>query len=252
MKDLSQDFLDSLDASDRAVFPYLPYLLQDLWGLGSIPEYVLQLVQKHIPTNSLQLMVDLGCGKGETLIKLGQQLNCKGIGIDIMPAFIRSARQYADTSETRGNLQFLVGDIRDALNDYQNIDLAIYGHDSDILGDIEHTLKRIGVAVSIRGWIIFESLYSLAPGHGDYPDQEVFYDQLQASDLRLVEVIKWDREQLKQVNKANTESIKKRAQELNEKHPDLKPVFSAYVENQIRECRELEEELQCVTALLRK
>ena len=85
----------ALDGTDSNLFPYLPYILQDLWELGTSPEVVLNLVKKHTTNQSNLKILDLGCGKGAVSIKLAKELNCQCHGIDAVKEFIDEAKNKA-------------------------------------------------------------------------------------------------------------------------------------------------------------
>lgn len=65
----------SLTAETTALLPYLPYLLQDLWELGSSPKTMTGLIKQHIPLSEKTTLLDLACGKGAVAINIARQLN---------------------------------------------------------------------------------------------------------------------------------------------------------------------------------
>ena len=58
----------AMDGTSSNLFPFLPYIFQDLWEIGTSPEIVLTLVKKHTTDYSNLKVLDLGCGKGAVLI----------------------------------------------------------------------------------------------------------------------------------------------------------------------------------------
>lgn len=49
---ISQEKLaKSLTADSIDLIPYLPYLLQDIWELGSSPKTIIDMIEKHIPVS---------------------------------------------------------------------------------------------------------------------------------------------------------------------------------------------------------
>ena len=48
MNTSKKDFLNSLDLIDPSMEKYVPYALQDLWELGSMPEYVIKRIENHM------------------------------------------------------------------------------------------------------------------------------------------------------------------------------------------------------------
>ena len=157
-------FLDSLDAGDAELIPFIPIILQDLWTLGSMPAYVIELVEKHVPITTVKNVVDLGCGKGAVLIQLSQALGLSGLGIDLLPAFVEAAQQKAVRWGVSDRVTFEVGDIRAAIVHHRDIDLLIYGDDSDVLGDEQETLAALQNCIASNGWVILETTYHTPVG----------------------------------------------------------------------------------------
>ena len=53
----------AMDGTDSNLFPYLPYIVQDLWEIGASPDDVLKLIRKHTTNHSNLKVLDLGCGE---------------------------------------------------------------------------------------------------------------------------------------------------------------------------------------------
>ncbi len=244
---------DSLDASDEDIFLFIPYILQDLWSLGSQSNHVLTLIKRNTLQAKVKSVKDLGCGKGEVLIKMSQEFHFQGKGIDIMPSFIEEARKKSKSHELLDRLEFVVGDIREHINGLSDADLVIYAHDADIFGDNQQTLLKIGASMNDGQRLVFESVFSLDTAvNDDYPDESIFYQKIINSGFKIEDKIAWDKSELKEINTNNNRFIASRINELKIKHKPLADKFSAYLEDQLRECNELENELQCITLLLRK
>ena len=47
MKSVEESAVVALDGTDKELFPYLPYILQDLWETGSDPDVIIEAVRKH-------------------------------------------------------------------------------------------------------------------------------------------------------------------------------------------------------------
>lgn len=254
MNEITDDFLDSLDLDDSQIVPFIPEILKDLWELGSIADYVVELVEKHIPQNKLKKVVDLGCGKGAVLIQLSEKVKFEGIGIDLMPQFIDDARNYAARQSYSKHLKFEVGDLKEQHERHPIFNHVIYGHDSDIFGDVTQSLLELEKYMSDESWIAFESLYSINPANNpeDVPNKAEFMLQIEKSGLEIVEQIVWNREKLRNINQANTASISKQITELIKSYPEKENLFTTYLENQIEECQDLEQNLECLTVLLKR
>lgn len=246
------EFLKSLDAEEIEILPYLSYILQDLWSLGSLSKYVVELVKKHIPTDQLKNVIDLGCGKGELLVSLRKEFEFKCYGVDIVPDFINAGVEQIHLYGFTDDITLKKGDIKSHLTELKNIDIVIYAHDSDLLGNVFETLRVFNSNMSSNSWICFESLYSLTEQGSDNPNKDEFFDQVNQSGLKLIDSIDWKLEDLKNMNEFQVARIENRVLELVEKHPDKKELFLNYLKNQQEECQELENNLQCVSLLLRK
>jgi len=70
--------------------------------------------------------------------------------------------------------------------------------------------------------------------------------------VELVEEDLIAEEILEDVNDNNNKNIVRRAMELKLKYPDKSKIFDDYVKKQLDECEFLENEVKCVTWLLRK
>ena len=64
MKSLEESVVIAMDGSDPELFPFLPYIMQDLWEIGSDPETIIRLIRKHADKPAGMKVLDLGCGKG--------------------------------------------------------------------------------------------------------------------------------------------------------------------------------------------
>lgn len=64
MSDVEEKLAKSLTAESVELIPYLPYLLQDLWELGSSPKDMVHLISKNIIISEKTKVLDLACGKG--------------------------------------------------------------------------------------------------------------------------------------------------------------------------------------------
>jgi len=250
---MDKDFLQSLDVEDRDILPFLPYLLQDLWLLGSMPDYMLQLIQKHNVVRPDYHILDLGCGKGAALIYLREALSFQGKGIDLMPEFINDACHYVQNHKLDQNLAFTVGDIRQEVKTQSGYDLLIYGHDADVLGDVATSLILLQNCIHERAHILLEATYRDKQSKlSTYPTQKELEEQLKQSGLQLIDQIIWDRDKLRLINLKNTTNIEKRVAELIPQYPGKASLFDVFLEQQKEECQQLEQELYCISLLLKK
>jgi len=72
-KDTAQKLAQSLTADSADIIPFLPYLLQDLWELGSSGSEMADLLRRHVSITPGFTALDLGCGKGAVSVALASR-----------------------------------------------------------------------------------------------------------------------------------------------------------------------------------
>ncbi len=249
-----QEFLNSLDATDEEIENEIPLILENLWELGSMPEYIIRLMKKYIPAGRSTSVTDFGCGKGAVLIQAALEVEFRGVGIDIVPAFIDAAKKYALQHQVAGRIKFETGDVVTAVHQVRHQDVVIYGYDSEILGNVEESLGLLQHCVKSSGWIILETACTpnAGPTIDGLPREADLNRQIDASGLKTIEKIIWDANRIKEVNAGNNAAIEQRIGELVAKYPEKAGLFTRYMENQREECRQIEHDMICATWLLQK
>ncbi len=135
MSDVEEKLAKSLTAESVELIPYLPYLLQDLWELGSSPKDMVHLISKNIIISEKTKVLDLACGKGAVSIKLAKELGCQVKGIDIMQDFIENAKKKAREFKVETLCEFIVGDINQYVEVEKGYDIVILGAVGEVLGN---------------------------------------------------------------------------------------------------------------------
>lgn len=135
MPTVEEKLAKSLTAESIELIPYLPYLLQDLWELGSSPRDILDLITEHIQVSKETRVLDLACGKGAVSVNLAKELGCMVKGIDLMPEFIAFALDKAQEFGVGELCEFVVGDITKLVETEKGYDLVILGAVGDVLGN---------------------------------------------------------------------------------------------------------------------
>src|SRR4030042_3768482 len=125
MKSLEESVVTAMDGTEIELFPYLPYLMQDIWEIGASPEVIIDLVEKHTREYSKITVLDLGCGKGAVSVKLAHKLQCKCYGIDAIKEFIDEANKKTNEYKVNSLCKFEVGDIRIKANELSGFDIII-------------------------------------------------------------------------------------------------------------------------------
>lgn len=253
MESTNKDFLDSLDLTDQQMEEYIPFVLQDLWELGSVPDYIHQLIDKNVDSRKINTIMDLGCGKGAVLIYLANRFDFRGLGIDIVPEFIDSANRHAIENSVDNRLDFIAGNLLNYIDRKEKFDIVIYGYDSGILGDVYESVLRLRDSITDSGYLIFEIAFT--SDHKDkiegIPTENELTEQLVKTNFRIIDKIFWDIDMIKTINKKNNHYIKNRIEELKVKYPAKTEIFERYMKNQIEECNLLENDLICSTWILR-
>jgi len=111
MKTVGESVVSAMEGIDSELFPYLPYILQDIWEIRSDPEFIIDLIKKGKENPAELKVLDLGCGKGAVSIKLPHKLNCRCVGIDAVKEFIDEANKRAKEYNVASLCKFITGDI---------------------------------------------------------------------------------------------------------------------------------------------
>lgn len=260
---VKEKLAESLTADNSAIIPFLPYLLQDFWELGSSPEDMLLTFRKHIPVNKDTKVLDLGCGKGAVSVQLAKALGIRVKGVDILPQFIEYAKNKAQEYGVSHLCAFEVADANVSVNTERDYDCVIFGAVGDILGDYKETIMKLLPIIKSGGFILIDDAYVLDQSANEqlkfertyptYDEWDMFFKEL---GLTLVECksvsdddcdIEDDCDSEKEMN-----WIIMRANELIEKHPAHKSMFEQYIENQRNEYTDLRNDLIGATWLLQK
>ena len=255
---VEQKLAGSLTAETTDLIPYLPYLLQDIWELGSSPSDMTRLIRENIAISGDTRVIDLGCGKGAVSIALCRELGVRAWGMDLIPEFIAEAGAKAREAGVSHLCAFQVQDINESVESCRDFDIAILGAVGDVLGNPAETLGNLKQVVRRGGYLLIDEAYLT----GD-PDDVRYqnYDYLPLSRWealfqelgleKIAELTGEDTTELETVNDYNTRMIKKRAEELAEKYPEKRAIFEGYVKSQEMECEDLYDVIIGVTWLLK-
>jgi ubiquinone/menaquinone biosynthesis C-methylase UbiE len=243
-----KEFQNSLDLTNDELENYIPDLFNGLWELGSMPEYVVELIRRN-NIGKDKNVIDLGCGKGAVLVTLAQQFEIKGLGFDIVSKFIDEANEYANTLNVKKKVTFNKADITEIIHSVENQDIVIYGYDSEVLGDLEDTIEKLKKCIKNDGKIILEFMVSKTNTIDGVTETEMI-DIIEKSNCQILDKIDWDLETLKLTNLKNTEIIQENVMNLIFQYPEKQEMFNEYVKNQIIECSEIENDFTCTTLLL--
>lgn len=246
---------DSLE-TDEQLLPYMPYLLQDLWVLGSAVTDILCVAEK-LDLSSDSSVLDLGCGKGGVSVPIASRFNCRVTGIDAMAPFLTDARRKAAEHAVAQRCQFICGDILDYSKENHAFDLVIFASLGGIWGSMKHTVAQLRMQVRNGGYMIIDDGYSRISGplqrkhYEYYRDHQTTLGELTAFGDVILEEIDTTAYSL-DINREYLVAIRKRAAELVLQRPDLKEKIDGYIRLQQQECDFLQNHLVGALWLLQK
>jgi len=250
MSNVEEKLAKSLTAESTELIPYLPYLLQDLWELGSSPKDIIDMIQKHIRVSEKTKVLDLACGKGSVSVQVAEAFGFRVKGIDIIPEFIDFAKKKANEYGVENLCEFKVGDINEAVKVENDYDIVILGAVGDVLGNPEETIQKLKGIVKNGGYILIDDAYGSDCSDERYPTREKWILFFQNAGVKLLDERFNEEDELETLNDEQQSFILKRANELKEKYPDKAYLFESYIKSQQAECDELENEISGVTMLL--
>ena len=254
MKSLEECIAAAMDAQqDLEIIPFLPYIFQDFWELGTPSEIVINLVQRNCKNYSNLNVLDLGCGKGPVSVKLAAALKCNCYGIDGMPEFIAAAKAKACEYGVDTLCRFEVGDIREKIEELDKFDVIILGATGPIFSDYYTALTRLskliddGIIIIEEGYIDDTSDFQ----HSSYLPQKELLKQFENAGMELIDEIVCNYGEVADIAK-EMENLSARCNELKAKYPEKSSLFDSYVQNQASEFDVLENKIGGSIMVLKK
>lgn len=256
MKSLEDSVVTAMDGSDRELFPYLPYILQDTWEIGTDPEVIIELVRKHANIKDGLHALDLGCGKGAVSVRLAADITgCQCHGIDAISEFIAEASTKASEYRVGGRCRFETGDIRERMSYLPRYDVIILGAIGPVLGDYAATLSALSGLLNDGGIIIIDDGYTDNDSDFSHPlilRRKDIEKQTAASGMKIIDEVIIGKDDIRDSDDQIFRSLKKRCVELAEKHPDQRILFDNYIRKQEYENDVLETKIICSVMVFRK
>lgn len=242
-----------MDGSDIRLFPYLPYILQDLWEIGADPDVVVELIEKHVPDCRGVKVLDLGCGKGAVSIRVAQRPGCKCYGIDAIPEFIEDARWKAREHGVEHLCTFETGDIRDKVKSLSGYDIIVLGSIGPVFGDYRATLTTLSACVKKGGIFIVDDGY--IEDNSDYrhpviSKRSAVVEQIDAAGMRLIEEHITAAGSIRESDDYIFEKLSARCRELIRMYPEKERLFLDYIQSQETENDVLETRAVCSTMVI--
>jgi cyclopropane fatty-acyl-phospholipid synthase-like methyltransferase len=255
MKTVEESVVIAMDGSDTGLFPFLPYILQDMWEIGADPETIIRLIRKSFSDFAALRLLDLGCGKGAVSVMVSQQLGCSCHGIDAIPEFVAFAQQKAVEFNVDHLCTFETGDIREMIKDQTGYDIILLGAIGPVFGDYYATLTSLSGCLAENGIFIIDDGYIADDSHYNHPLMLKFsalMEQVTMAGMEIVENEIMDSENIKESDRYIFDHLKRRCVELIEKFPDKQELFLNYMAKQEIENDVLETKVIGTTMVIRK
>ena len=255
MYDNIESVLMSLDGKNVELYPYIPYLLKDLWEIGSSADQVIQLLERQDRDfcDPKLRVLDLGCGKGAVAVPLAKKYGFIIRGIDAVPEFIEFAREKAIEWNVADRCQFDEGDIREYVEKCVSYDIIILGSIGPVLGDVQRTLKILSRCLRPGGIILLDDVY-IPDGsdfyHNNCLPEAQFMTQIRRSGFKITDSIIYGASLMLNMNDDVYRQISKRAKELINIYPGLRYIFEDYLKSQRIENKILENNVTCALMLI--
>lgn len=253
MRSLEESVVTALDGDDKELFPFLPYILQDIWELGTLPEVIIRLLSGRTGLGDGFSVLDLGCGKGAVSVQVAARFGCRCHGIDAMPEFVAEARQKATEFGVDHLCTFETGDIRLRMKNLSPADVIILGAIGPVLGNYAETLAILKGCLTESGIILIDDGYI-----GDHSDfihpliqkrGEIMH-QITSSGFRLLEEEIIGENDMKTMNAGIFAKLERRCRELSVRYPERKALFDGYIRKQAEENDVLENSIICSVMVL--
>jgi cyclopropane fatty-acyl-phospholipid synthase-like methyltransferase len=255
MKSIEESVVVAMDGSDKELFPFLPYILQDIWEIGADPNAIIKLIRKYCNTITELKVLDLGCGKGAVSVKVSQTLGCTCYGIDAIPEFVEFAQHKASEYKVNHLCIFEIGDIREKVKDISGFDVVILGAIGPVFGDYFSTLSTLAKCINENGIFIVDDAYINDNSDFSHPlmfKESDILQQIEKAGMELVENDIMGRDDIVDSDDYIFDNLKKRCQELIEKYPDKQNLFLDYIRNQEIENYVLENKVVGSTLVIKK
>lgn len=234
---------------------FIPYLLQDLWALGSYTDQIIELVNTINFSATKLKVLDLGCGKGANSIAIAEKFGISVKGIDGFEPFVEIAIKKSKEKNLSQLTSFICGDIKKLLSRESDYDLVLLASVGKIWDDYKTTIKNIRNVLKPGGYILIEEGFikdkTKIKNHL-YLTYDELVKQITFFKDEIVKEIIFPDEWLKLQNQQYNKVIQKRAEELYLLRPEKKPIIQQYVKRQIEESKFLEQNFRSAMWLIKK
>lgn len=257
MQDQSKKSIANSLEVEENLLKYMPYLLQDLWALGSSVARILELIETLPLASSNPKVLDLGCGKGAVSVQIASRFGYEVVGVDAMPEFLEVARTKSSEYLVSHICTFIQQDILTYVTEPHTFDIVILASLGGIFGTNKDNVKTLRTQVKPGGYIIIDDGFLKnkevlnRKGYDYCRDYKTTIDELKAFGDSLVSEISTN-EVSKNINEEYIKLIDKRIMELIAENPDLEKDLKKYLALQREECEILDTEVEGRIWVLKK
>jgi len=257
MNDKSQQSVANSLEAEKNILPFMPYLLQDLWALGSSVNQILDLiVTLPLSSDSVEVL-DLGCGKGAVSIQIASKSGFGVVGVDAMPEFLKDAHKKSSEYQVSDLCTFIEQDILTYVIDKHNFDIVILASVGGIFGSNKNTIKKLRTQVRPGGYMIIDDGYLKKrevlsrKRYEHYRNYEKTIQELTFfNDSLLTEIC--TSEVSRKINDEYLKVIENRCMKLISQYPELEKDLKNYLNLQREECDIINSELEGMIWVLKK
>jgi cyclopropane fatty-acyl-phospholipid synthase-like methyltransferase len=140
--------------------------------LGPVSPASIEALLARIPRAPDTRVLDVGCGKGEMLVRALETLGGTGVGVEPNPAFASAARARATQRLPHAAIRIIESTFADAHFSEAPFDLAICTGSIHVFGDWRAALEGMRGLVSPTGWAL------LGPGYWKRPPDPAYLSLL--------------------------------------------------------------------------
>ena len=221
------------------LLPFVTELLADIDELGSDSDEITNVV-KRLGLSKKARVIDLGCGKGSTAIKIAKELGYKVHGIELHRPFVEICRTNAHKAKVDDLCSFNFGDITKYAEGKEPYDIAIFAAIGDSLGTLEETVSFIRRYVKPGGFLVISDVYLKEGSLATHPDFSYIVSKDEMTKKLAIhgDTVKsiyddFSDDEMEADEEQN--AIVLRANKLAEKHPELKEELLSFAKSQSEE-----------------
>lgn len=254
MKSLEESVVTAMDGADTEIFPYLPYILQDFWEIGSSPSDMILLIEKHSTDYSKLKVLDLGCGKGAVSVKIAEKLRSECWGIDGIADFIEYANTKAVECKVNALCHFEQADIREKINELPLFDVVILGAVGQVFGNYYDTLTTLRKCLKKSGLILIDDAYiedSSTFTHPAIIKRSEQLAQIERAGMEVIDELIAGGEET-ETHEQEFDFVEQRCNELIEKYPEKKSLLESYIQAQNEEYEVLDTKVVCLAMAIKE